>query len=64
MFSNFAKAVTFMDRIALLCDQMHHDTTWDKPVHCLMVEIKLEKENRKETPEELSEKVDEVYYNL
>ncbi len=53
-----------MDRIGLICDKIHHDSSWEKTMHCLMVEIKLEKENRKETPEELSKKVDEVYYNL
>ena len=63
-FSNFFKAVTFIDKIGLICDKIQHQPNWKESIHNVRVEIYIDKEGRPESLQELQEWIDEIYFGV
>jgi pterin-4a-carbinolamine dehydratase len=63
-FSNFFKAVTFIEKISLLCDNLQHLPQWQNSLHRVRVEIKVDKTGRKESASELQQQIEDIFAHI
>jgi len=63
-FSNFFKAVTFIEKISLLCDSLQHMPEWQNSLHRVRICIMTEKEGRKESATDLQQQIEDIYAHI
>jgi pterin-4a-carbinolamine dehydratase len=63
-FSDFFRAVVFIEKISLLCDKLQHQPLWQKSLHKVRVEIAVDKVARKLSAPELQLQIDDIYKSI
>jgi pterin-4a-carbinolamine dehydratase len=63
-FTDFFKAVTFIDKISLLCDNLQHMPQWQHSQHRVRVSLAVEKEGRTKSVEVLQQEIEDIYAHI
>jgi pterin-4a-carbinolamine dehydratase len=63
-FTDFFKAVAFIEKISLLCDNLQHMPQWQNSLHNVRVSIVMEKEGRTIPVETLQQQIEDIYAHI